>query len=101
LDNACGLEGRISPHFQRPIATGGLRFVFPETNEHPGSLHLNIESFRHSNNEVFVELKGIFGRQQVLLPDMDPIIANLHQTRAFICDRVYPFLQQFDVSRKA
>ena len=97
LDTACQLAGRISPFFQRPIATGGLRFVFPETNEHAGVIHLNIESFRHSANEVFVEVKGIFGRQVVAAGAMEPVIENLHQTRQFITDRVYPFLQQFDV----
>lgn len=97
LDNACQLAGRVSPFFQRPIATGGLRFVFPETNEHAGVVHLNIESFRHSTNEVFVEVKGIFGRQPVAVNAMDPVIENLHQTRQFITDRVFPFLQQFDV----
>lgn len=97
LDNACRLAGRVSPFFQRPIATGGLRFVFPETNEHAGVIHLNIESFRHSTNEVFVEVKGIFGRQAVPADSMEPIIENLRQTRQFITDRVYPFLQQFDL----
>ncbi len=97
LDNACQLSGRVNPFFQRPIATGGLRFVFPETNEHAGVLHLNIESFRHSNNEIFVEVKGIFGRRPVTTGSMDPIIENLRQTRLFITERAYPFLQQFDI----
>lgn len=97
LDNACHLAGKVNPFFQRPIATGGLRFVFPETNEHTGVLHLNIESFRHSNNEVFVEVKGIFGRQPVTPDTLDVVITSLQQTRQFITDRVYPFLQQFDV----
>ncbi|HDP34591.1 MAG TPA: hypothetical protein ENN29_05720 [Candidatus Hydrogenedentes bacterium] len=101
LDNACSLQGRIAPHFNRPIATGGLKLVFPETNEHPGNLHVNIESFRHSANEMFVEVKAIFGRQPVTTPDVEPIIANLRQTRAFITDRVFPFLQQFDCPQEA
>ena len=101
LDNACQLSGRINPFFLRPIATGGLRFVFPETNEHTGVLHLNIESFRHSNNEVFVEVKTIFGRQPVPSDDMQTITTNLQQTRQFITERVFPFLQQFDIPAKA
>ncbi len=96
LDNACQLAGRVNPFFQRPIATGGLRFVFPETSEHAGVLHLNIESFRHSNNEVFVEVKSVFGRQVVGADNVDPLITNLHHTRQFITERVFPFLQQFD-----
>ncbi|MCK5861617.1 MAG: hypothetical protein KAH38_03965 [Candidatus Hydrogenedentes bacterium] len=100
LDNACSLEGRISPHFKRPIATGGLRLVFPETNEYPGNLHVNIETFRHSANEIFVETKAIFGRQPVTMPEMDLIIANLRKTRAFISESVFPFLQQFDCSQE-
>ncbi len=100
LDNACGLEGMITPHFKRPIATGGLRFVFPETNEHPGAVHVNIESFRHSNNEVFVEVKGIYGRQIIEASNVEAVVANLRHTRAFISERVYPFLQQFDRRRE-
>ena len=96
LDNACQLAGRVNPFFQRPIATGGVRFVFPETSEHAGVLHLNIESFRHSNNEVFVEVKSVFGRQAVGADNMEPVVTNLNLTRQFISDRVYPFLQQFD-----
>ncbi len=101
LDNACSLEGHIAPHFKRPIATGGLRLVFPETNEHPGNLHVNIESFRHSTNEMFVEVKAIFGRQPVVSSDVAPIIKNLRETRAFITKRVFPFLQQFDCPQEA
>ncbi|MFA7692552.1 MAG: hypothetical protein GX117_00850 [Candidatus Hydrogenedentes bacterium] len=97
LDNACGLEGKINPYFQRPVATGGLRFVFPETKEHAGVLHLNIESFRHSTNEIFVEVKGIFGRRPLSLDSMDVLVESLKQTRHFITERVRPFLQQFDL----
>ncbi|OQC05181.1 MAG: hypothetical protein BWX80_02188 [Candidatus Hydrogenedentes bacterium ADurb.Bin101] len=96
LDNACQLAGRVNPFFQRPIATGGLRFVFPETSEHAGVLHLNIESFRHSNNEVFVEVKTVFGRQAIGADNVEPLLTNLQHTRQFIAERVYPFLQQFD-----
>ena len=42
--------------FNRPIATAGLRYVLPETAECPGTLYVNIETFRHSNNEIFVEV---------------------------------------------
>lgn len=96
LDHACHLAGRISPHFQRPLATGGMRFVFPETNEHRGTLHVNIESFRHSANEIFVEVKGIFGRQPVDADHVGVITDNLRATRSFITENVFPFLQQFD-----
>ena len=44
-----------------------------------------------------MEVKGIFGRQVVAADAVEPLIDNLHQTRQFITDRVYPFLQQFDV----
>jgi hypothetical protein len=100
LDNACQLAGRIQPHFQRPLATGGLRFVFPETNEHRGSMHVNIESFRHSTNEIFVEVKGIFGRQALTSKDVEVIAANLQMTRNFISEHVFPFLQQFDATQE-
>lgn len=96
LDHACAQEGRIAPHLQRPIATGGLRFVLPETNEHPGTLNVSVESFRHSRNEVFVEVKGIFGRDPVGPDRLDLIENNMRGVRAFISDRIFPYLNQFD-----
>lgn len=96
LDAACGLAGRITPHFQRPMATGGLRFVLPETPDQAGTLHVNIESFRHSNDEMFVEVKGVFGKKPVPVTESEEVIRNLRLVRHFISERVYPFLQQFD-----
>lgn len=96
LDGACGLSGRITPFLKRPVATGGLRFVLPETPEHAGALQVNIESFRHSNDEMFVEVKGVFGRRQVPVGEGEEVIHNLRQVRQFVSERVYPFLQQFD-----
>ncbi len=96
LDHACNQAGRIGPFFERPVATGGLRFVLPETNEHPGALNVVIESFRHSRQEVFVEVKGVFGRHPVPLDDMETILEHLQAVRAFISDNIYPYLNQFD-----
>ena len=96
LDRACGLSGRITPYFQRPVATGGLKFVLPETADQSGTLHVNIESFRHSNDEMFVEVKGVFGRNPVVVAEAEEVIRNLRLVRQFISERVYPFLQQFD-----
>jgi len=56
LDHMCGQEAKVGPHFRRPLATGGLRFVLPETNEHPGTLHITIESYKQSRDEVYVEV---------------------------------------------
>ena len=96
LDHVCKQENKIGPHFGRPIATGGLRFVLPESNEHNGNLNVIIESFRHSRNEVFVEAKGVFGRQPVDAESVSVILDNARAVRAFISERVYPYLEQFD-----
>jgi hypothetical protein len=96
LDHACGQEGRISPYFKRPVATGGLRFVLPETNEHPGAFHVAIESYRLSRNEVFAEVKGVFARQQAGAADFQIILDNIRQVRSFISDQVYHYLEQYD-----
>lgn len=96
MDNACAQRDRIEPYFGRPIATGGLHLVLPETNEHSGALNITIESFRHSRNEVFVEVKGVFARQPVRLGDIGVILDNVRAVRAFITDRIYPYLNQFD-----
>lgn len=99
MDYACNQDGRIAPHFQRPVATGGLRFVLPETNEHPGVLHIAIESFRYSRNEVFAEVKGIFGQQQVSAENMGAVVENIRVVRSFLSDHIFPYLNQFDVPK--
>jgi hypothetical protein len=96
IDHMCGQEGRIAPHFGRPIAIGGLRYVLPETNDHPGTYNVTIESFRHSRNEVFAEVKGVFGRRRVRADETDIILNNIRQVRSFISTRVYAYLNQFD-----
>ncbi|MCC6144770.1 MAG: hypothetical protein IT368_13265 [Candidatus Hydrogenedentes bacterium] len=96
LDHACSQEGMIAPFLKRPISVGGLRFVMPETNEDPGTLHVTIESYRHSRNEVFVEAKGIFTRNAVGPENIDLVMKSIQEVRHFISDRVYPYLNQFD-----
>ncbi len=97
IDHLCAQKGRVGLHFQRPLAVGGLRFVLPETNEAPGELHVTIESFRFSLNEVFVEVKGVFGRQPVKPDALDIVVDNLQRVRDFISGPVYGYLNQFDV----
>lgn len=97
LEKVCGLADRIQPHFQRPLVTGGLRFVLPETSEHDGVLHISIESFRHSNNEIFVEVKGIFGKRQIPWDAPETVIQNFRAVRKFITGNIYPFLAQFSM----
>lgn len=99
IDHACGQAGRVDPYFKRPVAVGGLRFVLPETNEHAGTFHVIIESFRHSLNEVFVEVKGVFGRGPIGVEDMSIVEDNLRSVRAFIGDELYNYLNQFDQPR--
>ena len=96
LDHVCGQEGLIGPHFRRPVSVGGLRFVLPETNENPGNLHVAIESYRHSQREVFVEVKGIFGRKSLGPDDLDLAVENIKMVRAFITAHIHPYLDQFD-----
>jgi hypothetical protein len=100
LDHACGQVNRITPHFQRPIAVGGLRFVLPETPEHPGTFHVVIESFKHSVKEVFVEVKGIFGNLRLDTETLGEAVENIRAVRAFICERVFPYLNQYDVRQE-
>ena len=74
LDHACAQKNRITPHFQRPIAVGGLRFVLPETPQHPGSLTVLIESFKQSVHEVFVEAKGVFASAPVGTEELETLL---------------------------
>ncbi len=96
IERVCRQEPRRMAAFNRPIATAGLRYVFPETAESPGTLYVNIETFRHSNNEIFVEVKGLFGKQQVAPDAPETVIGNLRVVRSFITGNIYPYLEQYD-----
>ena len=100
LDHACNQADRINPHFGRPIITGGLRFVLPETPDYPGTLHVIIESFRHSLKEVFVEVKGVFNDQRMDAEVLDIAVGNIKRVRSFITENIFPYLNQYDVSRE-
>ena len=97
VDQVCAQEGRIDAYLQRPVAVGGLRLVLPESNEHEGAYHITIESFRHSKNEIFVEAKGIFGRQQVYPGQESTLVDHIKSVRGFITNNIFPYLNQFDV----
>ena len=99
LEHMCGQEGRIGQYFQRPIAMAGLRFHFPEADEYPGNFQIAIEPFRQSRNEIYVEAKGIFTRQHVLPGGMDIVTDHCRGVRSFITDRIFPYMNQFDVPR--
>ena len=96
LDHVCKQEDRLSPHFTRPIAVGGMRMVFPETPEFNGAYNVVIESFRHSQHEIFVEVKGVFARQRVVRDELSLIGDNFRAVQNFIADSVFPFLNQYD-----
>lgn len=90
-------EGRIGPYLGRPIAVGGLRLVLPELPEREGTLHVTVESFRYRQNEVFVEVKGVFGRPPLTPPETGALRDHFQGLRHFITDRIYPYLNQYDV----
>jgi hypothetical protein len=97
LEHVCNQQGRIGPYFRRPIMTGGMRFVLPKTEEHPGDLHLIIESFRNSRNEVFVEAKGVYRGLSITPHELDEAAVHLREVRAFTAENVHTFLQQYDL----
>jgi len=99
LDHVCKQEGHLDPHFQRPIAVGGMRLVLPETPEHSGSYNIIIESFRHSQREIFVEVKAIFARQRVMRDGLSLIADNFRAVQEFIADTIFPFLNQYDAPK--
>ena len=96
LDRACGQTGKIAPHFERPIAVGGLRFVLPETPEHRGVLNVAIESFKFSRNEVLVEVKGVYGHPRIGPDDFDALAKNIQEVRDFISVNAFAYLNQYD-----
>ncbi|MGI6461332.1 MAG: hypothetical protein ACOX5J_14800 [Candidatus Hydrogenedentales bacterium] len=55
-----------------------------------------IESYRHSEFEVYVEVKGVFARQRVMRDSLSQIADNFRMTRDFISESIFPFLNQYD-----
>jgi len=100
LDHVCHQEDRLGPYFRRPIAVGGLRLVFPETPEQPSSYNVVIESFRHSQHEVYVEVKGVFARQRVMRDGLGLVADNFRAAQGFVVDSIFPFLNQYDTAQE-
>lgn len=99
LEHVCGQDPSMGRFFQRPIAMAGMRFHFPETDEYPGNLQVAVEPFRQSPNEIYVEAKGIFTREKVRPGEMHIVTDHCHGVRSFISERVYPYLNQFDIPK--
>lgn len=97
LDHMCRQEGRVLQAFQRPVANGGLRFVLPETPDHSGNLSVTIESFRYSQSEVFVEVKGIFPNIKMGVDDLEQSDSHFQVVRSFMTNHIQPLLDQYDV----
>ena len=97
LDHLCAQKDLVAQHFQRPIATGSLRFVLPATPNHEGTFHVVIEPYKESAREVFVELRGVFSNQQSTLNDPVDFVRHATDCRNFINDNLFPYLNQFDV----
>ena len=100
LEAVCGQAERIEPHFRRPLQTGGLRFVLPQTPEHPGTLQVLIESSRHNSAEVLVEVKGLFQRLTIDTEDVESAVDNVRICRSFILESAFPYLNQYDTPQE-
>jgi len=100
MDYACQQKGKIEPFFQRPLAIGGLKFVLPESPEHPGTFHIAIEPFRQEPREVFVEVKAAYRGQPIQAGDLDTIAERVTDARNFVTDSIYPYLNQFDTAQE-
>lgn len=96
MDHVCQQSGRIAPFFQRPLAIGGLKFVMPETPDHSDTLHISIEPFRQEPREVFVEVKAAYRGEPVQADDAAVFTQRVLESRAFVTDNIYPYLNQFD-----
>lgn len=99
IEHVCGQDPPMARHFQRPIAMAGLRFHFPETDEYPGNFQVAIEPFRQSRDEIYVEAKGIFTREKVRTGEIGIVTDHCQGVRTFISERVYPYLNQFDIPK--
>ena len=96
MDHACQQQGKVDQFFQRPVAVGGLKFVLPESPEHPGTFHIAIEPFRQDPREVFVEVKAAYRGDPIQADDLDILAERVTSAREFVTDNIYPYLNQFD-----
>lgn len=99
LEHVCGHDPEMGRHFKRPLSMIGLRFHFPETDEYPGNLQVSIEPFRQSPNEIYVEAKGVFTRERISPGHLDILTDHCRGVRTFIAERIFPYLNQFDVPK--
>lgn len=97
LEQVCGQANKVTPYFRRPLAKAGLTFSFPQTNDDPGNFTVIIEPFMHSLKEIYVEVKGVFAQPAVDRENIDIIGDNVRSVRHFISDRVFPYLNQYDL----
>lgn len=96
IEQVCGQRDRLQPFFQRPVAVGGMRLVLPETADMPATVNVLMESYRHSENEVYAEVKAIFRKPPVKPENVSPLRERVRDARAFMSGRVFPYLDQFD-----
>lgn len=97
LDTVCGQAGKVTPYFRRPLAKAGLSFNFPQTAEDPGNYTVVVEPFMHSVGEMYVEVKGVFAQPAIDLENTEALTENVRSVRRFISERVFPFLNQYDL----
>jgi hypothetical protein len=96
IEQVCGQKGRVKPYFNRPLHVGGMRFVFPETRDHPGTINVTIESFHANPRELYVEGKGMFMGVDLTAGQAEEFPANVEYVRSFINEKVFPFVNQYD-----
>ena len=101
MEQVCSQRGDVAPHFRRPIGVSGLRFVLPETPDHPGTLNVAIESFRFSKREVYVEVKGAFNKLHIGQDSLQTAVDHIHVVREFISRNIFGFLEQYDVKHES
>jgi hypothetical protein len=96
MERVCKLQDQLK-HLGRPLANGGLRILLPQTPEHRGAMHVQIDSFNSGGNEIVVEARGVYDRLSLHVPDLAETGANIMAVRTFIGENVYAFLNGFDV----
>jgi hypothetical protein len=98
LEKVCQQSDSINHHFKRPIGVSGMRFVLPETPDHPGTLNIVIESFRFSQREIFVEVKGAFHNLSIGADSLQTAATHVNLVRDFIRRNIFGFLDAYDVA---
>jgi len=79
----------------RPVHLFGFRLAFPATVQQPVNYNTRVEGYVRDSRSLYVETVATF-KTPIQASQTELVHTNLNTTAAFVVDRIFPFLSQFD-----